>query len=81
MIDLEDIVEPEWLEWYRKTPQERFRESQKLFSDYRQMGGSLEPDVDSESPFWTPEDLRMFACSISESRGKAGLRMEERAGR
>jgi len=41
----------EWDEWYRMTPLERWRESQKLWEFYLQVGGSLDPEPDSQSPF------------------------------
>jgi hypothetical protein len=34
MIDPEDIVGPEWAEWYRMTPQERWEASARLWADY-----------------------------------------------
>ena len=47
MIEAEDIVPEEWAEWYRLTPLERWRESQKLWRQYLDKGGSLEPE-----PIW-----------------------------
>lgn len=41
----------EWQEWYRLTPQERWRESMKLWEFYLSVGGSLEAEPDSQSPF------------------------------
>jgi hypothetical protein len=35
------ICEPEWLDWYRLTPEERWRESMKLWDTYLMLGGSL----------------------------------------
>jgi hypothetical protein len=55
MIDLESLIEPEWLDWYRLTPQERWAESQKLWAAYLAMGGSLDPDPDPQSPFYDPD--------------------------
>lgn len=43
MTEPEDICELEWAEWYRLTPQERWAESQKLWSTYFALGGSLTP--------------------------------------
>lgn len=40
-----------WVEWYRLTPVERWEESQKLWQFYLQVGGSLDPEPDSQSPF------------------------------
>lgn len=45
-------LEPdEWEEWYRLTPQERWRESMKLWDFYLSVGGALDPEPDSQSPF------------------------------
>lgn len=52
---LESIVEPEWLDWYRLTPQERWAESERLWEMYLAMGGSLDPEPDSQSPFYDPD--------------------------
>jgi hypothetical protein len=32
MLDLETVIDPEWLEWYRMTPQKRWEESAKLWA-------------------------------------------------
>ncbi len=78
MADVEDFIEPEWLDWYSKSPEERFLESQKLMLHYVGMGGSLAPDIDHESPFWSEEDFQGFAKEMEVSREKAGLKMVER---
>lgn len=38
-------------EWATLTPQERWKESEKLWQIYLEMGGSLDPQPDSQSPF------------------------------
>lgn len=40
-----------WIEWYRLTPQERWEESKKIWQFYLRVGGSLDPEPDSQSPF------------------------------
>lgn len=45
------IVEEEWQEWYRLTPAERWRETQKLWEFFLLSGGSLNSEPDSQSPF------------------------------
>jgi hypothetical protein len=72
---LEAICEPEWLDWYRLTPQERWAESMKLWDLYRTLGGSLEPEVDSQSPFYFPEDRRSLPADQ-----KPGARFIRRGG-
>ncbi len=43
--------EDTWLEWYRLTPLERWEESKKLWQFYLSVGGTLDPEPDSQSPF------------------------------
>ena len=38
-------------EWAAMTPQQRWAESAKLWEFYLSMGGSLDPEPDSQSPF------------------------------
>ena len=52
MIEPEDIVGGEWADWYRLTPQQRWRESEKLWEVYLALGGSLDPEPDPQSPFF-----------------------------
>jgi hypothetical protein len=47
----ERLADDEWQEWYLLTPQERWRETQKLWAYYLLVGGSLDPEPDSQSPF------------------------------
>ncbi len=54
----EEIAGEEWAEWYRLTPQERFRESMKLWQTYLALGGSLDPEPDTQSPFFDEEEWR-----------------------
>lgn len=53
---LEGLVEDERLEWYLMTAQERWVESQHLWATFELMGGSLEPQPDSQSPFDFPRE-------------------------
>lgn len=57
-LDAEELVGPEWAEWYALTPAERFRESEKLWETYLALGGSLEPEPDTQSPFFDPDEWR-----------------------
>lgn len=59
---LEETCEPEWLEWYRLTPQERWRESMKLWEIFRLFGGSSDPEPDSQSPFYFRDEPRQGTC-------------------
>jgi hypothetical protein len=64
-----------WEEWYRMTPLERWHESQKLWQFYLAMGGSLDPEPDSQSPFYP-----FVASGSSPSDGRSGLRVIRRSG-
>jgi len=63
MLDPTTFLEPEWLDWYRKTPQERLLATSGAWDNYLALGGSLDPDVDSQCPFWSRDDLVAFAQS------------------
>ena len=45
-------VGDEWMEWYRMTPAERWRASGQLWEVYVALGGSLDPEPDTQSPFY-----------------------------
>jgi hypothetical protein len=72
-LDAEAIVGAEWAEWYALTPAERFRESEKLWETYLALGGSLEPEPDTQSPFFDPEEWRENAA-----HGRPGVRVLRR---
>ena len=74
MIAPEDLVGEEWAEWYRLTPQERWRESQKLWSAYLELGGSLDPEPDTQSPFFDPSEPGTSAVD-----GRPGMRVLRRS--
>lgn len=75
MIDIEEYCGPEWAEWYLMTPQQRWEESDKLWSVYLMLGGSLEPEPDTDSPFFDADEWRaMFAD------GRPGVRVIRRSG-
>jgi hypothetical protein len=54
-------IEPEWLEFYLMTPEQRWARSAELRAQYLAMGGTLEPDPDPQSPFWSEEEIAEFA--------------------
>ena len=66
-IRAEDIVGPEWAEWFRLTPAERWRESSKLWETFPVLGGSLDPEPDTQSPFF---DARAPRQNVVRRRGK-----------
>ena len=71
----EDLVGEEWAEWYRLTPEQRFKESMKLWDTYLALGGSLEPEPDTQSPFFDPAEWRESAA-----HGRPGVRVLRRSG-
>src|SRR5271170_5925091 len=73
MIQLEQLIEGEWAEWYRLTPVQRWLESEKLWQTYLALGGSLDPEPDTQSPFF---DAR--APRPRPAHGRAGLRVLRR---
>ena len=56
MITPEEVIREEWAAWYRLTPQARWRESEKLWEVYLYLGGSLDPEPDTQSPFFDSEE-------------------------
>jgi hypothetical protein len=58
MVEAKDLVGEEWAEWYRLTPSERWLESQKLWQIYLTLGGSLDPEPDTQSPFFDARDFQ-----------------------
>jgi len=75
MIEIEDICDPEWAEWYRLTPEQRWAETQKMWDTYLALGGSLDPEPDTQSPFFDEQEWReLFA------HGRTGVRAVRRSG-
>jgi hypothetical protein len=68
-------LEDEWREWYALTPLERWRETEKLWAFYLSVGGSLDPEPDSQSPFDA-----LFAAGPVPADGRSGLRVVRRSG-
>ena len=74
-MDFAHTLDPEVLDWYLLTPVERWNESQKLLQHYLEMGGSLDPEPDSQSPF-----NHAYFSSQSPPYGGSGLRALRRSG-
>jgi hypothetical protein len=70
---------PEFLdeldEWARMTPAERFTESAKLWEIYLALGGSFDPEPDSQSPF----DCEELQRAVPRD-GRPGVRLVRRGG-
>ena len=71
----EDLVGEEWAEWYRLTPEQRFVESMKLWETYLALGGSLDPEPYTQSPFFDAKEWRENATN-----GRPGVRVLRRGG-
>ena len=69
------FCDEQWEEWYRMTPQDRWHQSQKLWQFFLAMGGSLDPEPDSQSPFYP-----FLAPGSSPLDGRSGLRVVRRSG-
>ena len=73
VIQAQDLVGAEWAEWYRLTPAQRWRESEKLWLIYLALGGSLDPEPDTHSPFFDARAPRPRAAD-----GRTGVRVLRR---
>ena len=74
-LSAEDIAGEEWAAWYALSPAERFLESMKLWENYLALGGSLEPEPDTQSPFFDAEEWRANAA-----HGRPGVRVVRSGG-
>lgn len=74
-FEFNELADDEWLEWYRLSPEERWDQSQKLWETFLWLGGSLEPEPDTQSPFFDPEARRSVP-----PHGRAGVRVLRRGG-
>lgn len=75
LVDPEDLLDPEWAEWYGLTPAARWEESEKLWATYLTLGGRLDPEPDTQSPFGDPGEW----CGMPADGG-TGLRLVRRSG-
>jgi hypothetical protein len=74
-LPVEETVGDEWAAWYALSPVERFLESARLWETYLALGGSLEPEPDTQSPFFDPQEWRENA-----PHGGAGVHILRRGG-
>jgi hypothetical protein len=74
MIAIEEVVEAEWAEWYRMTPAARWAETAKLWNAYLELGGSLDPEPDTQSPFFDAGARR-----AAPPDGRPGVRLVRRS--
>jgi hypothetical protein len=76
----EELVGEEWAAWYRLTPIQRWRESGTLWQTYLTLGGSLDPEPDTQSTFFDggaqgplPADGRSGLRILRSGRIQEGL--------
>jgi hypothetical protein len=74
MISPEELVGEEWAAWYRLSPLERWSESEQLWQIYFHLGGSLDTQPDTQSPFFDPN-----ARSPRTADGRPGMRVLRRS--
>ena len=74
-IRAEDVHGEEWAEWIRLTPQERWAETERLWTTFFALGGSLDPEPDPQSPFFAA-----FEWGEESADGRAGVRIVRRGG-
>ena len=75
VVDPVEYLGEEWAEWVAMTPQQRWVESMKLWDHYLSLGGSLDPEPDSQSPFFDPDERRSVPA-----HGRPGMRIVRRGG-
>ncbi len=73
MIRPERIAGAEWAEWYRMSPQQRWKASERLWATFLALGGSLDPEPDTQSPFF---DARAPRSRVAH--GRASVRVLRR---
>jgi hypothetical protein len=72
---IESGIDDEWMEWYRMTPAERWRETTRLWDTYLILGGSLDDEPDTQSPFFDAG-----APGALPAHGRPGLHIVRRGG-
>lgn len=75
MVDFRKFCSDEWIDWYRLTPLERWEESAKLFELYLLLGGTSDPQPDTQSPFFDRQ-----TSTKKSAHGGAGLHFLRRSG-
>lgn len=73
MVDPATLYPPDFLDNLHLTYAERIFRSGELWDMYIAYGGSFEPDIDPQSPFFDPE-----AQSESPADGRTGVRLIRR---
>jgi hypothetical protein len=74
MLSMDELVGDEWAEWYGLTPAQRWRETANLLHSYLMLGGSLDPEPDTQSPFFDTSAPR-----ARSAHGRPGVRVIRRS--
>jgi hypothetical protein len=74
-ITAEELVGEEWAEWYRMTPQQRWAEQDRLSTIYLALGGTFDPEPDTQSPFFDEDEWRALY-----GHGRPGVCVIRRSG-
>jgi hypothetical protein len=72
---IDDLDGGEAADWSRLTPEQRFLESMKLWDTYLALGGTLEPEPDTQSPFFDADEW----CA-NAAHGRPSVRVLRRGG-
>lgn len=73
MSAVDDRPDDEWAEWYRLSPEERWEHSQALWPTFLLLGGTVDAEPDTQSPFFDPDSWRPIPAD-----GRSGLRVLRR---
>lgn len=75
MTSAEELVGGEWADWYQLTPAQRWTETTRLWQTYLALGGTLDPEPDTQSPFFDAGAPRSLPA-----HGRPSVRVIRRSG-
>ena len=75
LISPEELVGQEWAEWYGMTPAQRFAKQDEMWAIFLALGGTLDPEPDTQSPFFDESEWRENFAD-----GRSGVRVIRRGG-
>ena len=74
LVDAASIYPPDFLEWVALSPAQRVEQSAEMWDMYLLYGGSLEADIDPQSPFFDPQ-----APLTGTADGRSSVRLIRRS--
>lgn len=74
-LEARDLVGDEWAEWFALSPQQRWQQTEVLWTIFIDSGGSLDPEPDPRSPFFDEEEWR---ANLAD--GRSSVRVIRRSG-